>query len=78
VVEKIAPYDAAREHLLMSLRLREGLDVAAYKRQWGSTPSPEKVRTLEDGGLLWFEHGRLRTTPRGRLLLNSVVAELAA
>ncbi|MEE8439007.1 MAG: radical SAM family heme chaperone HemW [Micropepsaceae bacterium] len=78
VVEKIAPHDAAREHLLMSLRLREGLDVAAYKRQWGSTPSPEKVRELEDGGLLWFEHGRLLTTPRGRLLLNSVVAELAA
>ena len=30
--------DAAREHLLMNLRLPEGLDLAAYELRWGSAP----------------------------------------
>ena len=34
----IADADAAREHLLMNLRLREGIDLAAYQRRWGTRP----------------------------------------
>jgi oxygen-independent coproporphyrinogen-3 oxidase len=77
-IENLAPQDAAREHLLMALRLREGLDVVAYKRQWGDTRLSEKIGPLENAGLLRFEHGRIRTTSRGRLLLNSVISALAA
>jgi oxygen-independent coproporphyrinogen-3 oxidase len=62
----------------MALRLREGLDIAAYERQWGGALSQERVTALTQNGLIACENGRLCTTPRGRLLLNSVVVELAA
>ena len=76
--EEIVPADAAREHLLMALRLREGLDIAAYERQWGGALSQERITALTENGLIGCENGRLRTTPQGRLVLNSVVAELAS
>ena len=31
----VTPHDGAHEHLLMNLRLTEGLDVAAYQARWG-------------------------------------------
>ncbi len=77
-LEEISLHDAAREHLLMALRLREGLQIASYETQWGEALSNKRVLALESGGMITCEEGRLRTTPRGRLLLNSVVAELAA
>jgi len=77
-MEKVALQDAAREHLLMALRLREGLDIAAYQAQWRDTLSQERIAALRENGMITCEDGRLCTTPRGRLLLNSVVAELAA
>jgi putative oxygen-independent coproporphyrinogen III oxidase len=75
--EELAPVDAAREHLLMALRLREGLDVASYQRRWGEALSKERVDALIRSGLLSLENGRLAATPRGRLVLNSMIAELA-
>jgi putative oxygen-independent coproporphyrinogen III oxidase len=75
--EEIALPDAAREHLLMALRLREGLDVYSYENQWSEGLSQTRVGALVQSGVITFANGRLCTTPRGRLLLNSVVAELA-
>jgi oxygen-independent coproporphyrinogen-3 oxidase len=74
---EISPSEAAREHLLMNLRLNEGLDLAAYRARWGDEPAPERVASLAADGLVRNESGRLTTTPRGRLLLNRVIAELA-
>ena len=75
--EEIAPAAAAREQLLMVLRLREGLDVESYRRKWGGSLPKERIDALSRNGLIQCENGRLCATPRGRLLLNSVVAELA-
>ncbi len=75
--EEIRSVDAAREHLLMALRLREGLDVAEYQRKWGVLLSKERIDALTQDGLVACESGVLSATPRGRLLLNSVVSELA-
>ncbi len=69
--------DAAREHLLMNLRLAEGLDLAAYKERWGTAPNPKRIAPLQEDGLVQLEGSRLTATPRGRLLLNSVIAALA-
>ncbi|MBL6938969.1 MAG: coproporphyrinogen III oxidase [Alphaproteobacteria bacterium] len=69
--------DAAREHLLMNLRLAEGLDLAAYKARWGTAPNPRHIALLQEDGLVRLEGSRLVATPRGRLLLNSVIAALA-
>src|SRR6201999_2113451 len=74
----IEPFDAAREHLLMNLRLTEGLDLDAYRARWGTAPDAGRIASLAEDGLLAREGSRLIATPRGRLLLNSVIAALAA
>jgi putative oxygen-independent coproporphyrinogen III oxidase len=73
----VEPADAAREHLLMNLRLAEGLDLAAYRERWGTAPDAQRMQSLIDDGLLERSGDRLIATPRGRLLLNSVIAALA-
>ena len=69
--------DAAREHLLMNLRLAEGLDLTDYRTRWGSAPDAAKIDVLVEDGLLQRDGTRIVATPRGRLLLNSVIAALA-
>jgi oxygen-independent coproporphyrinogen-3 oxidase len=73
----IAATDAAREQLLMNLRLSEGLDLAAYRARWDRCVDKERMTTLVEQGLLRLDGQRLSATPRGRLLLNSVIAALA-
>ena len=73
----IASEDAAREQLLMNLRLAEGIDLDAYRERWGRCVDEERMAALVEQGLLCLEGERLRATPRGRLLLNSVIAALA-
>ena len=72
----VADADAAREHLLMNLRLAEGLDLAAYEKRWGASPDAEKIAALAEQGLLVLQNDTLTATPRGRLLLNAVIAKL--
>ena len=73
----IAPADAAREHLLMNLRLAEGIDLADYRARWGTEPDRDRMAPLLEQGLLVLDGDRLAASPRGRLLLNSVIAALA-
>jgi oxygen-independent coproporphyrinogen-3 oxidase len=74
---EVAADDAAREHLLMNLRLAEGVDLAAYRARWHKAPDPARISDLVDAGLLALEDERLAATQRGRLVLNSVIAALA-
>ena len=75
---EIVPEIAAREHLLMALRLHEGLDLQNYRARWKAVLSPGRIAAFEQGGFLENRAGRLKTTPRGRLVLNHIVAELAS
>ena len=68
--------EAAREHLLMNLRLAEGLDLAAYERRWGARPDAGKIAALTEQGFLILHSDRLTATPTGRLLLNRVIEEI--
>ena len=68
--------DAAREHLLMNLRLREGIDLAAYHARWGQRPSKEKITPLIEQGMLHQDGEILSTSPQGRLILNAVISAL--
>ncbi len=68
--------DAAREHLLMNLRLSEGIDLAAYEMRWAVRPDAAKIATLSEQGLLSLQNDVLRATPAGRLVLNAVIAAL--
>ena len=68
--------DAAREHLLMNLRLDEGVDLAAYEARWHARPSGEKIAPLIAQGLLRKNGNIVAATPHGRLVLNAVIAAL--
>jgi oxygen-independent coproporphyrinogen-3 oxidase len=73
---EIATAEAAREHLLMNLRLVEGLDLGDYEKRWGTAPSPARIADLASSGLVALEGTRLRVMPAGMLVLNAVIAAL--
>jgi len=74
---ELSDENAAREHLLMNLRLAEGLDVAGYESRWGLSLNRSRIDSLRDERLLEFSKGRLAATQSGRLVLNSLIAALA-
>ncbi len=62
----------AEEYLLMGLRLREGVE----QSRLNDIVSKEKWVQLQRVGLLEESSSHLRTTAKGRLLLNQILAEL--
>ena len=68
--------EASREHLLMKVRLAEGLDLAAYEQRWGARPQAQKITAMAQQGFVTLDGDTLTATPSGRLLLNSVIEKL--
>jgi oxygen-independent coproporphyrinogen-3 oxidase len=68
--------EAAREHLLMNLRLAEGIDLIAYEKRWGTRPQAQKITAMAEQGFVTLDNDRLTATPNGRLLLNRVIESL--
>jgi putative oxygen-independent coproporphyrinogen III oxidase len=67
------------EFLLMGLRLREGVDVARYQALSGRTLRRQQIDELAADGFISEDSlGRLRVTPMGTPLLDTIVADLAA
>ena len=67
------------EFLLMGLRLREGVDPKRYERLSGREIDRDRVKSLvEDGFIEVDARGRIRVTPMGAPLLDTVVADVAA
>lgn len=75
--ECISTEDAAAEYLLMGLRLNEGIDLVRHAALGGKIDAVG-LAALEKDKLVRVEDKRLATTPEGRLVLNSVIAALAA
>ena len=72
--------EAADEALVMGLRLSEGIDVAELAKRFGLKRIVDwrKVDRLVESGHL-IRHGqRIAATARGRLLLDHLLAEIAA
>jgi putative oxygen-independent coproporphyrinogen III oxidase len=77
--ETLTPDQEADEFLLMGLRLAEGIDPARHEAICGRPLNADRIAMLSGEGLLeTTAAGRLRATPQGMILLNSLVAELAA
>ncbi len=76
--DPISARDQGDEYLMMGLRIAEGIDPARYEAMSGAALSERAVRDLEDIGMIARETGRLRATPRGRLVLNAVIRALLA
>ena len=78
--EALTPLEAAREALVMGLRLAEGIDIAERAERLGVERIVDEaaVARLEPLGLVERIGERLRVADRGRLLLDSILAEIAA
>lgn len=67
------------EYLLMGLRLVEGIDPAVFEALAGRTLNGTRIANLIEEKLLRrLADGRLAATPDGALLLDALVADLAA
>ena len=67
------------EYLLMGLRLREGIDVARFEAMSGRPLKRRQIEELAGYGFIdETADGRLRVTPSGAALLDTIVADLAA
>jgi len=70
--------EQATEHLLMGLRLTEGVDMARHAALAGKPLDAGRLRHLQEIGMVDVAGGRLRTTGAGRPVLNAVLRELLA
>ena len=69
----------AEDYLILQLRLRKGLDLAAYKARFGkefSTSQLAFVKNCVKNGYASFDGRTLALTPAGLIVQNSILAEL--
>jgi oxygen-independent coproporphyrinogen-3 oxidase len=78
--EALSRHEAAQEALVMGLRLAEGIDPPALAKRLGVARLVDDaaVDRLAGHGLIERDGAIVRTTPAGRLLLDSILAEIAA
>jgi putative oxygen-independent coproporphyrinogen III oxidase len=77
--EELSFEQAGDEFLIMGLRLREGINPARYTALSGRVINEKRVQDLKDNAMLEsLPDGRLRVTPQGLMVLDAVVADLAA
>lgn len=72
----LSDLDQANEYLMMGLRISEGISVSRVEALAGRPLDRTALATLLEYDLIDLLNDQLRTTPRGRLLLNSVITEL--
>ena len=79
VDEPLSREEAADEMLLMGLRLREGLSTRRYEAASGRPFDPKRLADLFTHGMIEnVAGGRLRATPAGWMVLDALVADIAA
>jgi oxygen-independent coproporphyrinogen-3 oxidase len=72
---KLSDMDRATEALFMGLRLREGINLAEFRADYGLDVVGRygsELAKLEDSGLIQLDRERLRLTQKGMLLSNEV------
>ncbi len=69
--------DQGNEYLMMSLRLTEGMEVSRYEMLTRAQLPSEEMTRLQDIGLISLKNGRVVASLRGRMVLNSLIAEIA-
>ena len=78
----LEPKEQAEEMLMMGLRLQEGVDLRHIAERTGLNLAqlirPGALDRLCDGGFLSHDSNNLRSTAKGRAVLNSVLPELLA
>ncbi|MGA7323182.1 MAG: radical SAM family heme chaperone HemW [Rhodomicrobium sp.] len=74
---KLTAHEQAEEMVLMGLRLREGISLRALQAKTGYNVPLAEIEALEEESLLRRENDRIRTSRRGRLVLNAITEKLA-
>ena len=74
--EEVTKMDQASEYLMMSMRLAEGTDLVRFAALNGAPLNPEGLNYLLDEGFVLLENSTLRTTSKGRPVLNGVLRQL--
>jgi oxygen-independent coproporphyrinogen-3 oxidase len=76
----LSPVEAAHEALVMGLRLSEGIDTETLAARLGVDRIVDEgaVSRLRELGLIQRSARGLQVTPAGRLLLDSILVEIAA
>lgn len=69
--------DHALEYLMMSIRLKEGLDLRRYESLADTPMNSAAVQGLLDLGMIELNADRLAATANGRMVLNAIIRELA-
>jgi oxygen-independent coproporphyrinogen-3 oxidase len=76
----LARGERVEEMLMMGLRLGEGVSLARFRARTGLSLEravpPARLARLLEAGFLKMSEGALRTTPKGRVVLNTLLAEL--
>ena len=75
--ERLSGEAAADELLIMGLRTHEGVDVSRFEALRGRALNSEAVGWLTAQGFITDESGRIRLTQSGRIVANTIAAELA-
>ena len=69
----------ADEYIMLSLRLKKGLNLVYLKEKWGRELSQlqlKKLKMLENQGYLTFENDIISLTPKGFLIENAISCEI--
>ena len=77
----LTPELLAEDALIFGLRMNEGVDLAAWRSRASAAPwhtIEDTLATLREAGLLQRDDDRVRLTRRGRLVADSVGAEIMA
>lgn len=76
--EMVTSQDQASEYLMMSLRLAEGSNLRRYASLNGSELDKLQLEDMISAGFVSREANTIRTTAKGRPLLNAVLRQLLA
>lgn len=74
--EALSLVDQRNEYLMMGLRIDEGINISRLEMLGQQPLDTRAMEMLTEHALVTTQNGRLMATARGRLLLNSVIAEL--
>jgi coproporphyrinogen III oxidase-like Fe-S oxidoreductase len=61
----------------MGMRLSEGIDLARFAAIGGRALDAARIASLAEDGLVRSDGRRLAATPKGRLVLDRLIVELA-
>lgn len=82
LVEELTAAERAEELLLMGLRIKDGINAAAFKQACGldlfDFINPSALSLLSGQGLVVYDAGSLRLTDAGFLLLDEIVCRLVS